>query len=307
MKKLLLVLLVVALAAFLFVGCLPTTPAEGEGEGEGEGEVAVEIAGSVVVDGKTYVSAGSHDITVTFPNPVAGTVEVTITGCTGDYRGDVNVVMFPDTDRKVWTGSGEFGGDGVCCASYVEVTSGECINEVCIKFPVIVDSDTPYAKIKITSDDCVCEGCEVTFESTTEDEPCAPETECCGDDCSGLASWAIAIYDYDKDPFDECCEIPCEEPIGTCSGTACPILCVTDCLDNPGEYYVVVNLVDNVGNEEEYYAIIKLDTACDITVTEYYADTCGYNACLCTDWEAVKDTDEYIGNCESLDECAACQ
>jgi len=32
MKKLLLVLLVVTLAAFLFVGCLPTTPTEGEGE-----------------------------------------------------------------------------------------------------------------------------------------------------------------------------------------------------------------------------------------------------------------------------------
>ncbi|HDK27457.1 MAG TPA: hypothetical protein ENG48_10290 [Candidatus Atribacteria bacterium] len=36
MKKLLLVLTVVVLASFLFVGCVPTTPAEGEGEGEGE-------------------------------------------------------------------------------------------------------------------------------------------------------------------------------------------------------------------------------------------------------------------------------
>ena len=48
MKKLLLVLLVVAMAAFLFVGCLPTTPpAEGEGEGEGETVVTVEIEGAV--------------------------------------------------------------------------------------------------------------------------------------------------------------------------------------------------------------------------------------------------------------------
>ena len=62
MKKLLLVLLVVTLASFLFVGCLPVTPSEGEGEGEGEGEVAVtvEIEGAVVVDGKTYVSGGAH-------------------------------------------------------------------------------------------------------------------------------------------------------------------------------------------------------------------------------------------------------
>ena len=41
MKKLLLVLLVVALASFLLVGCdTGTTPAEGEGEGEGEGEIS---------------------------------------------------------------------------------------------------------------------------------------------------------------------------------------------------------------------------------------------------------------------------
>jgi len=36
MKKLLLVLLVVSLAVFIFSGCTPTTPTEGEGEGEGE-------------------------------------------------------------------------------------------------------------------------------------------------------------------------------------------------------------------------------------------------------------------------------
>ena len=38
MKKLLLVLLVVSLAVFIFSGCTPTTPTEGEGEGEGEEE-----------------------------------------------------------------------------------------------------------------------------------------------------------------------------------------------------------------------------------------------------------------------------
>jgi len=63
-----------------------------------------------------------------------------------------------------------------------------------------------------------------------------------------------------------------------------------------------------VGNEEEYYAIIDLDTACDITVTEYYADSCEHNACLCTDWEdgVEKDTDEYIGTCEPTDNCEPC-
>jgi TolB protein len=36
MKKLLLVLLVIALAVSLFVGCIPVIPDEGEGEGEGK-------------------------------------------------------------------------------------------------------------------------------------------------------------------------------------------------------------------------------------------------------------------------------
>jgi hypothetical protein len=306
MKKLLLVLLVVALAAFLFVGCLPVTPAEGEGEGEGEGEITVEIADSVVVDGKTYVSGGPHVITVTFPNPVEGTVTATITGCTGNYKGDddTDVVMFPDADKKVWTGSGTFGigGESDCCASYVEILSGECLADICITFPVIVDEGLPFAAVEITSEECTCEGCELTFESTTVEYVCDPEVECCGDDCSGLASWSIAIYD--EDPFDECCETPCVEPIGTCSGDACPISCVTDCLD-PGSYWVVMALVDNVGNEEEYYAIVVIAADCGITVTEYYADDIGYNDCLCTDWvDAFSDTDDIIGACYETDNCA---
>jgi thiol-disulfide isomerase/thioredoxin len=47
MKKLLTVVLVIGLVAFLFVGCTPTTPAEGEGEGEGEDE---EVSRVVMVE-----------------------------------------------------------------------------------------------------------------------------------------------------------------------------------------------------------------------------------------------------------------
>ena len=41
MKKLFLLLLLVSLVTFLFVGCLPVTPSEGEGEGEGEMDVII--------------------------------------------------------------------------------------------------------------------------------------------------------------------------------------------------------------------------------------------------------------------------
>ena len=290
MRKLLLVLLVASLATFLFVGCLPVTPGEGEGEGEGECEVTVEIDGAVVVDGKTYISCGNHDITVTFCAPVVGGAIAYIACCTGDYSKVSNtnanfvecgteVVLFPNADRTVWSGSGYFGCDFrnskgtlyCCCASYVEVFAGECEEEACIWFPVIVDCDWPIAEIEIGVENCECEGCELTFESTSADPECEEAEECCGDFCSGLASWSIVLYD--DYPFDECCDPSiCEEPIGSCSGTACPIECVTDCL-TAGTYYAVITLVDNVGNETVFYAMIVLsgDGAtgdCAIEVTE---------------------------------------
>ena len=302
MKKLLLVLLVVTLASFLFVGCLPTTPAEGEGEGEGEAEVGVtvDIEGAVVVDGKTYVSGGNHTITVTFPAPVVGGVAAWISGCSGDYRPNVGsgVVLFPNADRTVWTGSGSFGGCGGCCASYVEVTSGECDPDVCIWFPVIVDSCYPFALIEIGVEDCECAGCKITFETVTDPVDCADDTVCCDDECSGLASWSVVLYD--GDPFDVCCDPNvCEEPIGSCSGTACPIVCETDCLPALAQgsyYYAVVTLVDNVGNETVYYARIELTgdgstDDCAILVNEGTAAA----APLCVDWSSL--TTDTIGAC----------
>ena len=304
MKKLLLVLLVVTLASFLFVGCLPTTPAEGEGEGEGEGEceTTVEIDGAVVVDGKTYVSCGNHTITVTFCAPVVGYVDAYISWCSGDYsEGDINkdkpngggVVLFPNADRTVWTGSGEFGwGDTPCCASYVEVWAGECEDEACIWFPVIVDCCAPFAEIEITAEACECEGCEITFESIAESFECESDEECCGDWCSGLASWSVVLYD--GEPFDECCDPSiCEEPIGSCSGTACPIECTTECLPE-GTYYAIVTLVDEVGLETVYYTMIVLGADCDIDVTQGWKSS----PPVCVSWDGV--TTDTIGNCSPI-------
>jgi len=61
MKKLLIVLLVVALAAFLLVGCIPVTPGEGEREGEvtvalGQDPVLLGLAGNFVILTKTGIS-----------------------------------------------------------------------------------------------------------------------------------------------------------------------------------------------------------------------------------------------------------
>ena len=284
MKKLLFVLLIVALASYLFVGCMPVTPSEGEGEGEVEG-VTVAIADSVKIGNYTYVSAGSHDITVTFPAPVVGLASASITLCTGDYTktftlGGTSVVLFPDATRKIWSGSGTFTATGknLCCASYVEVVSGECAEVVCIAIPIIVDGAPPYATVAVSSKACICDGCEVTFASLAATEVDCEDVSACGDDCSGLASWSFDLYK--TDPFDECCLVPCIEPVYTCSGIACPILCTTSCIGwtdaqvaamevgtNPTvKYWVVETLADEVGNTKRYYATITLDSACAVTV-----------------------------------------
>jgi len=278
MKKLLFVLLVLGLASFLFVGCLPVTPSEGEGEGECE--VTVEIDGAVVVDGKTYVSGGNHDITVTFCAPVVGGVSAYITDCSGDYsKANSNgcgheVVLFPNADRTIWTGSGEFGpcGEG-CCASYVEIYAGECEDEACIWFPVIVDFVIPDAVMEVSASACDCGGCQISFTSMVETSPCNPDEGLCWDDCSGIAGWSFAIYDMN--PYDECCDMPCVEPIYTCTGVApfCPIECVTSCLDECDdqrmmELYVVLTMWDIVGNENVEGNTILVDCdSCEVVST----------------------------------------
>jgi len=243
---------------------------------------------------------------VTFATPMTN-VSANITDCSGyygKYSGDV--VLFPNEDKTIWTGSGSFGsGDSDCCASYVEISSGECVDEVCIEFPVIVDCDDPYACIDVTVDECTCDGCEITFASTDESVECADNEECCGDDCSGLAGWSISLFD--EEPFEDCCSNPCAEPIYTCSGTECPIECTTGCLSG-GDYWAVVNLVDNVGNEKEYYATIVLteeNESCSISVTQYMAtNDANHLYCECTDWSTpANDTSCDIGYCGEWDNC----
>jgi hypothetical protein len=328
-KKLFLLLLIVALAAFVFTGCTPPTPSEGEGEGEGEIEgVVVDIDGAVELNGRTYVADGNHTITVTFPAPVAN-VNVYISDCTGDYSKQPNyyyngtpVALWPNEDRTVWTGSGSFVCDpcssqlcitrSECCASYVQVVAGECEGNVCLSVPVVVDCGKPYAEIEVGVKDCCCETCALVFKSTgTEEDPCGScaDIECCGDDCSGLASWQIDLYtvknatwEHPEIFFDDCCGItPCAELVDTCTGIECPIKCETKCLDE-GIYFAVITLEDNVGKKQTYYAQIDLeyDTSDEkCKVVEYQGLCCAVDgsgdACVTTLYE--------IGACKDVNPC----
>lgn len=308
-KKLFLLLLIVALAAFVFTGCTP--PAEGEGEGEGEIEgVVVEIDGQYEEDGRIYVKGGDRDITVTFPTPVTGVVQVDLTDCTGNYaRGPV--ALFPNADKTVWTGSVDFvcgytsygpcdtsctPVDKQCCATTVTIISGACDRDTCIVFPVIVDCEAPTVDLCVKGECCPCEGIALTFKSTVTKESCYPDEDDCYDDCSGVAGWSLNVYcGY---PFDNCCEVPCAEPVFTASGTDCPIDVTTSCMvckrcselrygcevcceegdevddcfvEDMTEFYVVFSIWDNVGNTREEGAWICaaesiVDSKCIVTL-----------------------------------------
>ena len=153
MKKLLLVLLVVTLASFLFVGCLPTTPpAEGEGEGEGEAEICptVAVTSQVAVGGKTYIKGGSQTITVTFAVP---TEPVSVFVGAGLRAVVYEVVMYANEDNTVYTGDFTFGTVYECGEAYIYVETCETC-DYC-KYPYTVDSLPPFATVEICIDECV--------------------------------------------------------------------------------------------------------------------------------------------------------
>ena len=284
MKKLLLVLLVVALASFLFVGCIPVTPSEGEGEGEVEVGICptVAVTSQVLVGSKNYIKGGSQTITVTFAvptEPVSVYIGSAIKGVPA--VGDMEVVMYANAAKTVYTGTFIFGASALDCAeAYIYVET--CDACAYCKYPYTVDKTGPASQIKISKAACVCEGCTIEFDSTADTTVCTTDV-CCGDYCSGFGSYAIDLYT--AKPFNTCCDVPCATPAYSCpGGVACPIDCTLSCITGtttttPKVYYAVATLLDKVGNRTRYYATLTLDSGCGLTVQEYTQNTG-----LCSDY-----------------------
>jgi uncharacterized protein YceK len=307
MKKLLLVLMVVALAAVLLVGCTPVTPAEGEGEGEGGICPAVTISSQQAVGTKTYIKGGTQTITVTFAVPTEPVSVWLPYDCNEKGAPDgvpadaIEIVMYPNATKTVYTGEFNFGSayyddndlyGTYCCEFFVYVVT--CNTCAPCKAPFIVDNEGPDSEIEITTSDCICEGCNLIFKTPTQSEICDVTGICCGDYCSGFGSYSIDLYT--SDPFDECCDVPCVTPAYSCTGVACPVNCTLACIP-ADEYWVVVNLLDAVGNRTRYYAIVDLAEDCTFTVTEYEEDYNPIGDVWCTSWTVIYDTDTTIGWC----------
>ena len=305
-KKYLVLLLIAVLSVFLLAGC-NLFPPKPEPEPEPEptlDNVKVEFSKEYRDGDRIYVKGGDNTITVTFPAPVTGMVQVDLSDCTGNYAKG-GTYLFPNTDRTVWTGSVSFvcgymppytpcdtschPVDKPCCATTVTIISGACEADTCIAFPVIVDCDKPFAELEIAPKDCCCSECAVTIKSVADPEEeecgvCPPSlVPCCGDDCSGLASWKVdwyrvkvdltelpdpeehgddffeIVYGLIVNSFADCCEIsPCAKFITSCEGEDCPIECTLDCMEEDeywkNIYFAIVTLKDNVGNTQKYYA-----------------------------------------------------
>ena len=315
MKKLLLILMVVALASFLFVGCIPGVVVDDDEEDEDE----------VEIDGKKYIKGGVQTLTVTFAEPTEQ-VSVYVTENLKDNPVGVptsaeELVVYPDADFKVWTATNRFGDAFHCEEGYIYVSQcGDCAP---CKFPYVVDEFGPCSEIDISeyplTGCAACGGVNINF--ATEAAACAT---CCGDECTSLDT---AIFNlYKTDPFDECCDLPCIPAIATCTSTGCDIDCTISCFNIYDHYiyiadatigsndsltfaygdaiktfYLVATLADKVGNETYYYAKIALDSAEIHTVEEYFDDvTPGY----CTTWTTGYTRDNgVIGKCATSGVC----
>ena len=294
MKKLLLVLAVVAMASFLFVGCLPggVTPDPTPDPTTPEICPTITIAGSYTdaTTGKIYVkSKTTYTVVVTYAQPTEG-VTIKYTVATGTTT--PTAPYYANADKTVYTA--EVTPGTLDCHSFMVITS-DCYGECTCTKTFTVDKNAPQARMKVTVPACVCEDCSLTFASDyVIVGACADTAGCCGDDCSGFASWSIDVYN--QDPYDVCCTIPCATPVSTCSGSACPISCATSCLFGSdaaalvavSKYYVIIDLADNVGKSKKYWATIVFDSGCNVTEVKQWTAAnkaaTGSTTNTCIDW-----------------------
>ena len=255
--------------------------------------------------GKTYIPGGKQDINVKFQ-------EAYPLGDTPMVKVGSHVVPVFSADRMNWTGSYDFNVDG----PEMITVGGLCSEDVCASKPVVVDGTGPFAEIKASVEECDCyEGYQLVLESDwLEEGTCAPEGEgCCGDAATGVASWSVKVYD--EDPWDECCDPdPCIDPICEDEGQDCPVSLTCDCIDEvfvpDGEgagvwvdffdrdYWVILSLTDEVGNETTYYGWLETDGETDelVRFVELVIDPATVD-CWCFG-EDLAAADLTLGDCD---------
>jgi len=296
MKKILLVLMVVAMASFLFVGCLPGIVDDGDGDDVDDDvvEVAMTIEKEYTdADGVTFVACGK-DVIVTLPITVEVDYVVYVAVKVWDetlevYEYHCKEAGTPDATRTVWTFTDY---TGICGEAEVDECEPICLVAI-VQHPCCPGEEVA---LRIVSLDCTPPELDLFVKFTDcEDEcidpdPCVPAVpgaymewtsrttgicdtvDCCKDACSGDNGWSLVV-----DP--DICLGPCD----TVTGTGCPVEGVLDCgclsyataaevtPVRTGIHYVDFTFEDNVGNTVKSTWKLTFDT--DSLVTFEVDDT----------------------------------
>jgi len=257
MKKLLLVLLVVALASFLFVGCLGTGTQPDDDGDDGTPPPPVQAVTIVIEDQypaavKEFIRADLLDVTVTFAVAVGEddlvrfvAKEAGVAEATAKTGVEVTLTEVAGSGRKIWEFENyDFNNTGVDplglgdLADCVEICLYVTVNDCCVPDD---DPDVYYEIVKLDSvapvviptlivkdcdpcaepDPCVpvIGGAYFTYTTVvTGGTDCDPTTtDNCIDLCSGVGAWSFVV---DEGECDEC---------PTASGTGCTVVGATDC------------------------------------------------------------------------------
>jgi len=275
MKKLLLVLVVVAMASFLLVGCLPATDTDGD-DGDGGGVVEATITFDkeyTDASGVTFVAC-EGDVTVTLPTPapedyivyVAVKDEYDCEEPCDPY--DCDEALSPNADRTVWTMS-DWEILGECITECEPICVVALLKHPCcageeialrVVTPDCEDPDIPdftFACYDCNECESVCEpeGAYFTFTSMGEGDPCNAGEDTCYDYCSGVGEWSFTV----GGECDLCVLV---------TGSGCPVEGTTACgclpwateTEGTVTYDVLFTIADNVGNDATATYQITVDT-----------------------------------------------
>jgi len=285
MQKLLLVLALIAMASFLFVGCLGEgTVADTDTDTDTDTDV-VEQAATITVAGEyydaakglTYVQAASKLVTVEFTLPIAAEFGVKIQGDSATVKAG--------SDRKIWTKLVDFSATPYveCVEECIVVTVGHpcCPDDADTYWKLVVpDGTKPCASFVVTFKDCAIQcppddyvpGASMSW-TTLCGEVCDEPLTCCGDDCSGVGVWTFT------EDYDICgsCDVETDSGCDITGAFECGCLSYTDATADPaltGIHEVLVSIKDNVGNEFTDTWTITFDTD-NVTTLTFKSDELG--------------------------------
>lgn len=277
----------------------------------------ITVSDSKIFNGKTVINGGEHTITVRFSAPIRVFIAnfTVIEGGVRNFWGipsNAVEILMSTADGKTYTGTADFG-MGDCDEEWIYVLTGDSCCPVIYSMTVKVDTVAPYVDLKAVvgeEENCGTESepapgkrIIITSDAYVENEAPLCTPLCCGDDCTELAEWTIAVYDAVPymEECGECVLDPCVSPIKVSTGIGCPVECdVFGCVPytdtdelfnwktkvsmNIGIYYVILEANDVVGNTYNGLGILFVGVIDEIYVAFLFNIEADENCQFDLDW-----------------------